>query len=455
MKKIININLFLSLVLLISGCEKKLELSNPQSIDASTALSTDDRVKKALIGNYAALGSSSLFGGDVLWMSELLASDNELNWVGTYPDPRQIIGKAIFTNNSNVSSTWSAAYGVIFNSNNILGAIDVVKAADKNKVKGEALLQRALVYFELVKFFGEKPYVAGSPDQLKGVPLITASGPAAPQDVFYQLSRASVAAVYTQVLADAVEAESLLPNTNGVYLNKAAASLLLARVYLQQANYTAARDAANRCITTATANSFGLMTNYEDAFNQSANTKEDLFAMQVTTQAGSNSCFIFFSTSTFGARDGDIEVTDKHYDKYTSGDARKDLFFYEADAYRAGKWRDNYKNVKVMRLAEAYLTRAECNARLSTNVGATVSSDLNQTRSRAGLSLLAAPTLQDVLDERELELAFEGQGAWDAKRLKLSVDGKAYNDDKMTFPIPLREMNVNKNLEQNPGYPKS
>ena len=194
------------------------------------------------------------------------------------------------------------------------------------------------------------------------------------------------------------------------------------------------------------------MTNYEDAFNQSANTKEDLFAMQVTTQAGSNSCFIFFSTSTFGARDGDIEVTDKHYDKYTSGDARKDLFFYEADAYRAGKWRDNYKNVKVMRLAEAYLTRAECNARLSTNVGATVSSDLNQTRSRAGLSLLAAPTLQDVLDERELELAFEGQGAWDAKRLKLSVDGKAYNDDKMTFPIPLREMNVNKNLEQNPGY---
>ena len=71
MKKIININLFLSLVLLISGCEKKLELSNPQSIDASTALSTDDRVKKTLIGNYAALGSSSLFGGDVLWMSEL------------------------------------------------------------------------------------------------------------------------------------------------------------------------------------------------------------------------------------------------------------------------------------------------------------------------------------------------------------------------------------------------
>jgi hypothetical protein len=333
-----------------------------------------------------------------------------------------------------------------------LGAINVVKDADKNKVKGEALLQRAMVYFELVKFFGEKPFVAGNPDQLKGVPLITAVGPAAPQDVFYQLERASVAAVYAQVLTDAMQAETLLPNTNGVYLNKAAASMFLARVYLQQANYAAARDAANRCITTATANGFGLMTDFEDAFNQSANTKEDLFAMQVTTQAGSNSCFVYFSTGTYGARDGDIEVTDKHYDKYSSEDKRKDLFFYEAGSYRVGKWRDNYKNVKVMRLAEAYLTRAECNSRLSTNVGATVSADLNQTRSRAGLSLLSAPTLENILTERELELAFEGQGAWDAKRLKLSIDGKAYDDVKLTFPIPLREMNVNKNLTQNPGY---
>jgi hypothetical protein len=358
----------------------------------------------------------------------------------------------MLTNNTFAASTWSESYRVIFNSNNILNAVDVVKAADKNKVKGEALLQRAMVYFELVKFFGEKPFVAGNPDQLKGVPLITATGPTKPQDVFYQLDRASVAAIYTQVLADASEAETLLPNTNGVNLNKAAASMFLARVYLQQANYAAARDAANRCITTATANGFGLMTKFEDAFNQSANTKEDLFAMQVNTQAGSNSCFVYFSTATYGARDGDIEVTDKHYDKYSSADKRKDLFFFEAGSYRVGKWRDNYKNVKVMRLAEAYLTRAECNSRLSTNVGATVSSDLNQTRSRAGLSLLTAPSLQDILKERELELAFEGQGAWDAKRLKLPIDGKAYDNEKLTFPIPLREMNVNKKLVQNPGY---
>jgi len=105
-----------------------------------------------------------------------------------------------------------------------------------------------------------------------------------------------------------------------------------------------------------------------------------------------------------------------------------------------------------MRLAEAYLTRAECNRRLSASVGDTPDNDVNRIRSRAGLAALSGATLQQILDERELEIAFEGQGIWDAKRLQLTVDGKAWNDNKMTFPIPLRERNVNPNLEQNPGY---
>jgi starch-binding outer membrane protein, SusD/RagB family len=304
----------------------------------------------------------------------------------------------------------------------------------------------------LIKYFGEKPYFAGSAATLKGVPLITAPGPSAPQDELYKLPRATVEAVYQQIIADFTAAETDLPAKNGVYANKASASLALARVYLQQDKFVEARDAANRCITTATANGFSLVTTYAGAFNNSANTTEDLFAMQVTDQAGTNSCFTFFSTSTYGARDGDIEVTDAHYNKYSATDARRSLFFSEAGAWRCGKWRDVYKNVKVMRLAEAYLIRAECNQRLATIIGATPDADVNRTRSRAGLTPLVGATLQQILDERELELAFEGQGLWDAKRLRLTVDGKPWNDNKMTFPIPLRERNVDPNLDQNPGY---
>ncbi len=444
--------------LLGTACEKKLDLANPQSLDADIVFSTDDRVKKVLIGNYASLGAATLFGGDVLWMSELLGSDGELTWVGTFPDPRQIILKNIQINNSNVFATYAQAYRVIYNSNNILANLDVVKAVDRSRVEGEAKFLRAMAYFELIKYFGEKPYIAGNTTSLKGVPLITAPGPSSPTSAEYQLPRATVEAVYTQIIADFTDAEAKLPSLpgavgrNSVYANRAAAALGLARVYLQQAKYAEARDAANRSITFAATVGMSLVPVFANEFNTTANTPEDIFSMQVTLQAGTNSCFTFFSTATYGARDGDIEVNLKHMDKYETGDRRKDLFFFEAGAFRVGKWQQNFRNVKVMRLAEAYLTRAECNVRLGTSVGATVAADIKRIRDRAALPEIEAPTLQQVLQERELELAFEGQGAWDAKRLKLTTDGLSWDDPKMTFPIPLRERNINPGLEQNPGY---
>ena len=436
-----------------AGCDKKLDLKNPQTISVEDAFSTSDKVKNVLVANYASMGSGSLFGGDALWMSELMASDGELNWVGTYPEPRQIWSKSILLNNVYVRDIYSQAYRVIFNANNIIANAGIVVAVDKAKVIAEAKFQRAMAYFELIKYFGEKPFFAGSATTLKGVPLITAPGPTAPQDPSYNLPRASVDDVYKQIILDFTDAETNLPATNGFYANKPSAALALARVYLQQDKFAEARDAANRCITVATANGFSLESNYEDAFNNDVNSSEDLFAMQVTDQAGTNSCFTFFSTDTYGARDGDIEVTSVHYNKYSPTDSRRNLFFFEYGEWRCGKWRDVYKNVKVMRLAEAYLTRAECNNRMGTAVGATVDADLNRTRSRAGLApAIVGATLAQIVAERELELAFEGQGLWDAKRLRLNIDGKPWNDNKLTFPIPERERNINPALAQNPGY---
>jgi starch-binding outer membrane protein, SusD/RagB family len=444
--------LVVATAILGTACEKQLNLANPDAIEAGVAFSTEARLRGVLAGNYAALGTPAFYGSDVIWMSELLASDGELNWVGTFQEPRQIITKGILVNNSNVFATYRDCYRVIYNSNNILANLAVVKDADRPKAEGEALALRAISYFELVKFFGEKPYVAGNTTALKGVPLFAGPGPSAPQSEFYRAPRASVEAIYGQIIADLIKAEAQLPTTNGVYFTKQAAAFLLARVYLQQAKYAEARDAANRAIVAATSANQRLVTTYTGAFNNSANTSEDVFAIQVNLVAGTNSSFSFFSTGTFGARDGDIEVNPKHMNKYTTGDLRANLFFFENGFHRVGKWRDNNRNVKVMRLAEAHLIRAECNARLNTSVGASVADDLHLTRARAGLVRLASPTLADILTERELELAFEGQGIWDAKRLRQSVDGLAWDSPRMTYPIPLRERNINPDLEQNPGY---
>lgn len=100
-----------------------------------------------------------------------------------------------------------------------------------------------------------------------------------------------------------------------------------------------------------------------------------------------------------------------------------------------------------------YLIRAEANFRLGTEVGSTPLQDINKIRARANANLYSAPlTLNQILLERELELAFEGFLIHDLKRTKRSVGSLAYDDNALVFPIPQREIDVNDLLVQNPGY---
>jgi hypothetical protein len=269
--------------------------------------------------------------------------------------------------------------------------------------------------------------------------------------------------VYAQIISDLTEAESLLPATNGVFATKAAAAGMLSRVYLQKADYAGARDAANRAIISATGAGKGLLTEFMNNFNQSTNTAEDLFAIQVSDQDGGNDLQLFYSIDIFGARDGDIEINQSHLNLYEAGDARATVtsntgastpfntaFYTKYGAFRTTKFRDLYKNVKVMRLAEMYLTRAEANYRLGTAVGDTPLNDVNRIRVRAKLlPLLAITSVDQIGLEKRRELAFEGFGIHDAKRFKSTIDNNPWNDRRFIFWIPQREINANSNLVQN------
>ncbi|MDX8567219.1 RagB/SusD family nutrient uptake outer membrane protein [Elizabethkingia sp. HX XZB] len=96
--------------------------------------------------------------------------------------------------------------------------------------------------------------------------------------------------------------------------------------------------------------------------------------------------------------------------------------------------------------------RAESNFRENTSLGATSLDDINTIRNRAKASVLSSISLDDILMERRKELAFEGFLLHDIKRTAGSVGSLPWNSDKLVFPIPLREMQVNSKLVQNPGY---
>ena len=122
------------------------------------------------------------------------------------------------------------------------------------------------------------------------------------------------------------------------------------------------------------------------------------------------------------------------------------------------KYDAQYGNVKLIRLAEMYLVRAEANFRAGTIVGATPLADVNRIRTRAKLAPLATVALADILKERRLELAFEGFRLFDLKRNQEStIDPVSaavipWNAPRLVLPIPLREINANPNLEQNDYY---
>jgi hypothetical protein len=271
--------------------------------------------------------------------------------------------------------------------------------------------------------------------------------------------------VYAQIIDDLTKAESLLPEDNNTRADMYAAAAVLSRVYLQQSDFAKARDAANRVIESGR---YRLNPEVFTAF-RSRNSAESIFEIQQNNQnnAGTaNDGLTTFYASLPGIGRADVRVRPEFAALYDSTDARLTDLIYEGSGARAGlrsgKWTDFYANIPVIRLAELLLTRAESNLRLGTAVGATPLEDVNAVRERAGATPYASVTLEDILLERQLELAFEGVRIHDLKRTmgkieRFDSDGVLtetiqYTDPRLVLPIPQREIDANELLTQNIGY---
>ena len=339
--------------------------------------------------------------------------------------------------------------------NIVLSAVDVVTDADlKNQYEGEALFIRGILHFELVRYYA-KPWGATAANDHLGVviradPYLTEAPPS---------PRNTVKEVYDQVIADLTAAAEKLPETNGSRADRYAALAFLARVYLQQSEYAKARDAANEVIESG---NYAMNGNILRAFTED-NTDEVIWEIEqdVQNNAGdANDGMATFYADLPAVGRGDVNINEGFYNSYNDNDLRKQLWYYNngtADdpILHTAKWTSASQNLPVVRLAEMYLIRAETNLRLGTSVGDTPANDLAQIRNpaRVNLPVIAAPTLADILRERQLELAFEGVRIHDIKRLKGSTGTFAWNDDLLVFPIPAQEVSASGEvIAQNPGY---
>lgn len=460
------------IILLLAGlplsCEEGLDIDPKQSIGSNVALSTSENVVSVLMSAYAELGGQynsyngateggEIYGGDFNIASELLGANGEVAWAGTFTAYDDIWQKEMVASNGLAANNWIRAYRMISIANSVIDAIEVVDEEIRDEILAEARCLRGIVYFELVRLFA-LPYESGETNDQPGLPLILE-----PMDITGDLdvSRSTVEEVYEVIIDDLTEAESLLPEENGVRMTTFVASAYLSRVYLQQGKYNAAAQKADRVIQEG---EFELLSLYDDNFNNDANTTEDIFAIQQNSQfnAGTANAGLatFYADMPGSIGRGDMEVTQDHLDIYEEDDERLELFYTGVvkENIQTGKWKDTDTNIPVIRLSEMYLTRAEANFREGTSVGDEPINDINEIRNRAGLADLDAGdlTLDEILLERRRELAFEGLRIHDLKRTRqnvtIGVETLPYDHPRLVFPIPEREIETNPDLQQNDAY---
>lgn len=460
MKKInIKHTVCAGLMLLLSACNKQLDLQPTQSIDTNQALLTAKDVQITLIGAYSNLAASrngveSLYGGLVFLMPDLLGTAGQgiVDWTGTYQQLTEMTNQSITVNNSFVANLWLTAYQNINQLNYVISALDKVTVpADRDRIEGEAKFLRGMNYFDLVRLYG-RAWNDGDPNTNLGVPIVLT--PTTQIDATSNVPRSTVAQVYAQVLSDLTTAKTKLPAANAFYANKYSASALLSRVYMQKLDYPNAASEANTVIA---AGVFSLTGTYAAEFPFPGpvhvdNTPEDIFAVQVTVPQGVNSLNEFYGSPTYGGR-GDAAILPSFTAEFEQGDARGAFFYNDGGSLYSSKFQNQYGNVRIVRLAEMYLNRAEANLRSNTAIGDTPLNDVNKIRTRAGLPPLAFISLEQILTERRHELYFEG-GFFlhDAKRTMQSVGALAWNSPKLVFPVPQREIIANPSLKQNAGY---
>ncbi|MGE5394506.1 MAG: RagB/SusD family nutrient uptake outer membrane protein [Candidatus Saccharibacteria bacterium] len=391
-------------------------------------------------------------------------------------------------NNKNINRDWDNYFGIVAATNSVINNVDSVPdaaltAAERKQWKAEALVLRSMIYFDLVRLWGDVPLVLTEP------PAITSANIEKVYP-FYYPKRDSVKAVYAQMIKDlntALEpggAPVIDPN-NKFRFSRTVANALLAKIYAEQP----VRDYAKTIqYCTEVEKDVSLVPNYGDLFEMNSdntdvkhrNTSESIF--EITFSEGGNwitwmsgidlsSATSVYDWAKWFTPSRDLMAA---FDKAGDTERKKQTITY-ADVIWSNhypskgypfmyKYRSKFHSFLKIRLADILLLKAE--AYVSQGNTAEATALVNRIRTRAKLPPLTTVTADDVLNERRLELAFEGHRWFDLVRTgkvfsvmntlnSRDVGRLPMNEvtvEKTLLPIPQPQIDKNPSMQQNPGY---
>lgn len=441
-----------------SSCKKELEAQKPQaSLDANGAFTNVASVRAGLFGVYNSLQSGNYYGLQYNAFAEL--GGGNLSHVGTFPTYAQIANNQILTDNVNITDMYNTIYNGINNANTMIAAVPNITdaALDKDATLAELRALRALMYFDLLRYFG------GSNDgygKANGVGISLKLTPTLTESDANPIPRNTEAQVYTQILSDLDFAIGVPTFANKITnrIGKDVANSIKARVQLYREQWADAEALATTVISSAR---YSLLTNANYAnIWATKNSAESIFELDYNSADQNSIAFYYYTTATGGRNE--ISSSQGLNAAHEPNDVRQAINFTTvAPLSKTRKFTrvaTGDDNVIVFRLAEIYLIRAEARVRQGGVVKiADGLADLNIIRVRAGLTPLVSVSQADILTailaERRVELAHEGHRWFDLRRYNLISTLGISQAYRALYPIPQREVLTSGNvIVQNTGY---
>lgn len=437
--------LLLALGLGLGACEKILDQTPQNSLDASTGFTTRQDAAAGLRGCYDALQSANYYGLRYQTFADLISGN--IRHTGTFPTFAQIYQNQILPDNTDTRSVWIAVYDAINRDNYFIQSVAKINDPAFNNASaiGEARALRALHYMNLLGFWGGTTqgygYTGGVGVPLRLTPTLAVGADTQP------VVRASEDDVVKAIRADLDFAASNVAATAITGITKNAALALRARFELRMRNYADA------------------LTYAKQVSGNINTTADNLFQLTFSVTDANQLAFFWFPSSLGGRNE--LDPSNELAAAHPAGDNRLPINVVTAanatSVYPAGTTRKYYRiasnddPVNIIRYSEMVLTIAEAAAQ--TGDLATATTQVNLIRAKAGLAATTATTqaalLTEILLQRRLELAHEGLYWFDLRRTNtvqtaLPAFTQAFRN---LMPIPTQEILNSKGiLAQNTGY---
>ena len=467
--------LFIAFSLL--GCKKEfLDTTSPFGASVTEYYSTQEEAVVALTACYNLMSArvEGLYGlgvdGIGIYASELAISGrvSEFDY-SPFESNSQNGTESVLLN------IWSQAYAGIYRCNIFLERIEGITFDDpelKERMIAEAKFLRGFFYFDLVRVFGDVPLVLNVLQ---------------PDEAF--VPRDSKVEVYRQIEQDFMDAIQELPLKSEYALGdmgritKGAAQAYLMKVYLYQQKFS---EAATIGAEVYASQEYAIAENYLDNFRvDTENGIESILEIQCISDSGQGLGNAHYDLEAFEETPNPRGYTQPNteyrnsYGETEAGDPdpRRDMniefSIISSTLLRSNKYTlpqdpqpanqfDGDNNYVLMRYADFLLLYAEALNETGDNLLAL--DMINEVRQRPDVmmpilsDLNQEQTRQAIFDERKWELGLEGHRFFDLVRWGIAgeviraLDRPFVDGIHEIMPIPQSELDLNPNLEQNPGY---